>query len=347
MSSHIIPTKGNLLEADVEALVNTVNTVGVMGKGIALQFRQAFTENFSAYQLACKHGEVQPGHMFITETGRLTGPRYIINFPTKRDWRAKAKMADIDAGLIALIAELRDRHICSVAVPPLGCGNGGLKWEEVRPRIEAAFAALPDVQVLLFTPDGAPVADTMRVETKPPNMSWGRAAIVGLLEAYIVPGYSVSQLEIQKLAYFLQAAGARLKFDFVKAQYGPYTETLHHVLQRMEGHFLRGYGDRSQDAALQILPGISNEADLVLEEYPETRANMKRVRELVEGFETPYSLELLATVHWLAWNEDETVRHDPSAAVRGVQAWSQRKKGLFSEAHIKTAWNRLREQEWI
>jgi O-acetyl-ADP-ribose deacetylase (regulator of RNase III) len=347
MSLQIIPTKGNLLEADVEALVNTVNTVGVMGKGIALQFRQAFTDNYMAYQAACKHGEVQPGHMFVTETRALTGPRYIINFPTKRDWRAKAKMEDIDAGLIALIAELRDRQIYSVAVPPLGCGNGGLKWEEVRPRIEAAFEALPDVQVLLFTPDGAPVAETMRVETKRPNMSWGRAAIVGLLEAYILPGASVSQLEIQKLAYFLQVAGAPLRLSFEKAQYGPYAETLHHVLQKMEGHFLRGYGDRSRDASLQVLSDASREADLVLEEHPETRVRLDQVRELVEGFETPYSLELLATVHWLAWNEDETIRHDSDAAVRGVKAWSTRKKGLFSEAHIEIAWKRLQEQGWI
>ena len=346
MSNHIVPKKGNLLDADVEALVNTVNTVGIMGKGIALQFRQAFSENFTAYQTACKHGEVQPGHMFVTETGALTGPRYIINFPTKRDWRARAKMEDIDAGLIALIAELRDRHICSVAVPPLGCGNGGLNWDEVRPRIEAAFAALPDVQVLLFTPDGAPVAKTMPVDTKRPNMSWGRAAVIGLLDGYIVPGYSVSQLEIQKLAYFLQAAGSKLRLNFAKKQYGPYAENVHHVLQKMEGHFLRGYGDRSRDTSLQILPGISHEADLVLEEYPETRAHMNRVRALVKGFETPYSLELLATVHWLA-QEDEAVRLDPAAAVQGVQSWSQRKKGLFCEAHIKTAWNRLREQEWI
>ncbi len=99
--------------------------------------------------------------MFVTETGALTGPRYIINFPTKRDWRAKSKMEDIETGLVALVAVVREWHICSLAVPPLGCGNGGLRWEAVRPRIEAAFAELPDVQVLLYGPEGAPVADAM------------------------------------------------------------------------------------------------------------------------------------------------------------------------------------------
>jgi len=347
MSPNIVPTTGNLLEADVEALVNTVNTVGVMGKGIALQFRQAFPENYKAYQAACKRGEVRPGRMFITFLPSLTGPRFIINFPTKRDWREKAKIEDIESGLAALTAELLNKNIRSIAVPPLGCGNGGLNWNDVRPRIEEAFADLPEIKVLLFTPEGAPAANEMRIETKRPNMTWGRAAIIKLLDEYIVPGYPVTQLEIQKLAYFLQAAGAPLKLAFNKAQFGPYAENLHHVLQRMEGHYLRGYGDRSRESSIHVLPDASHESSMLLAGRPSTLECMRRVHELVEGFETPYSLELLATVHWLAKNEDETVGNDVSVAVRGVQEWSPRKKGLFAEAHITTAWHRLHDQKWI
>lgn len=145
--------RGNLLEADAEALVNTVNCVGVMGKGIALQFKQAFPENFQQYQKACRASVVQPGKMFIVPTG-VVNPKYIINFPTKRHWKGRARIEDVRAGLVALIDDLRHLRVTSVAVPPLGCGNGGLDWSEVRPMIEEAFAELSDVKVFLFEPAG-------------------------------------------------------------------------------------------------------------------------------------------------------------------------------------------------
>ncbi len=149
-------TTGDILLADAEALVNTVNCVGISGRGIALQFRHAFPENFKAYAAACKRGEVQPGRMFVFEMGQLTNPRYIINFPTKRHWRGKSRLQDIESGLTALVREVRERHIRSVAVPPLGCGLGGLRWSEVRPKIEAAFAELPGVQLIIFAPAKSP-----------------------------------------------------------------------------------------------------------------------------------------------------------------------------------------------
>jgi O-acetyl-ADP-ribose deacetylase (regulator of RNase III) len=147
---------GDILKDDSEAMVNTVNCVGIMGGGITLQFKNAWPENFKAYEAACLRQEVQPGRMFIFETGHLTNPRYIINFPTKRHWRGKSRMQDIDPGLQALVVELRERGITSVAIPPLGSGLGGLEWEEVRPRIEAALAELPDVHARVFEPRGAP-----------------------------------------------------------------------------------------------------------------------------------------------------------------------------------------------
>jgi O-acetyl-ADP-ribose deacetylase (regulator of RNase III) len=155
------PAEGNLLEAEADVLVNTVNCVGFMGKGIALQFKQAFPENFDAYQKACRAGEVQPGRMFVFETGIIGNPRYIINFPTKRHWKDKSRLEDIESGLTALIKVVRRLGIRSIAVPPLGCGLGGLSWTVVRPLIEKAFEELPDVEVLLFSPSKMPDVQKM------------------------------------------------------------------------------------------------------------------------------------------------------------------------------------------
>ncbi len=149
---------GDILKDDAEALVNTVNCVGVMGRGIALQFKHAFPQNFKAYAEACREEAVQPGRMFVFETGRLTPPRYIINFPTKRHWRGKSRMSDIEAGLKALVDTLRERRIRSVAIPPLGSGLGGLDWAEVRERIEVALQPLSDVRVTIYEPKGAPAS---------------------------------------------------------------------------------------------------------------------------------------------------------------------------------------------
>ena len=149
------PTQGDLLRADVEALVNAVNCVGVMGKGIALQFKLAFPENFEAYRDACRRGDVVPGRMHVSATGRPGNPRFIVNFPTKRDWRESSRLEDIEAGLNALVEEIRRLGIRSIALPALGCGLGGLDWQVVRPRIEAAFAEMPDVSVRLYEPTGA------------------------------------------------------------------------------------------------------------------------------------------------------------------------------------------------
>ena len=143
---------GDLLKSDAEALVNPVNCVGVMGRGLAAQFKSAWPLNFRTYEAACKRAEVQAGRMFITETGLQSGPRWLVNFPTKRHWRESSRMEDIESGLVALVQDVRRLNIRSIAIPPLGCGLGGLDWCDVRPHIATAFAALPDVRVLLYEP---------------------------------------------------------------------------------------------------------------------------------------------------------------------------------------------------
>jgi len=340
---------GNLLTTDVDALVNTVNTRGIMGKGVALQFKQAFPDNYDKYRRACQRGEVRLGHMFVVETGRLR-PSLIINFPTKDHWRSRSKLPDIERGLKDLQAVIRESKVESIALPALGCGNGGLSWADVRPLIEEYLGDLPDVSVLVFPPSHAPAASTMPVRTQRPRMTPGRAALIGLLDRYIGPGLGVTPLEIQKLMYFLQVAGEPLRLRYDAAKYGPYAENLNHVLQAVEGHFLRGYGDRSQrvhDAEpIELMPGAKEHAQTLLADHPETRERFDRVAQLVEGFESPYGLELLATTHWVAMEHDEA-KNDPKVADQLVRAWSARKANLFTPRHIHLAWSRLQSLGWL
>jgi O-acetyl-ADP-ribose deacetylase (regulator of RNase III) len=339
--------QGNLLEEKAEALVNTVNCVGVMGKGIALQFKQAFPENFRQYEKACRAGEVKPGRMFTVETGNIFYPRYIINFPTKRHWRGKSKIEDIKSGLVALVAEVRQLGINSIAIPPLGCGNGGLDWAGIKPLIESAFTELPDVQVFIFEPSGAPAAEKMQVATPTPNMTRARALFISLLELYGIPGYRLTKLEIQKLAYFLQMAGEPLKLRYVKHQYGPYAENLYHVLQRLEGHYIRGYGDGTTgNAEIYVLPAGREAAQTFIEKEPDAQKRLERVSRLIAGFETPYGLELLATVHWVAQEEPKAAK-EREQAIALVHQWSDRKRQIFKEQHIRKAWQRLDEENWL
>jgi O-acetyl-ADP-ribose deacetylase (regulator of RNase III) len=340
-------TRGDILKADAEALVNTVNCVGVMGRGIAAQFKRAYPKNFSAYQQACKRLEVQPGRMLIVETGQLANPRWVINFPTKRHWRGGSRIEDIDAGLAALVGEVGRLGIRSIAVPPLGCGLGGLDWATVRPRIEQAFAALPDVTVLLFEPDGAPIPKGIVRSTSAPTMTPGRAVLVGLVERYLAGLMDpfVSLLEIHKLMYFMQEAGEPLRLRYTKALYGPYAQNLGHVLSYVEGHFLTGYADGGDapDKQLELVPGASEEALAFLEAHPNTKARFDRVAELVQGFESPFGMELLATVHWVTAHEGaRTV----DQAVEAVYQWNDRKRA-FEPQQIQLAWGVLSAGCWL
>jgi O-acetyl-ADP-ribose deacetylase (regulator of RNase III) len=338
---------GDLLRADVDALVNTVNTEGVMGKGIALQFKQAFPENFKAYKRACDRGDVRPGQMFVFDQGGLDGgPRFIINFPTKRHWKSKSKLEDIEAGLRHLVVVIRERRIKSIAVPPLGCGNGGLRWSEVEPLIEAALQPLDDVRVLLFAPVGAPQSKTMRVGTARPRMTSGRAGLLGLMSRYGEPGTTFTKLELQKLAYFLQCAGEPLKLDFVRHQFGPYSEKLNHALLRMEGHFIRGYGDRSGLSEITPDPMSTEEAMAFLHEQPQTLERLERVARLFFGLESPHGAELLATIHWVV-SENPELSSDLNGLIATVHQWSERKREKFPPRHIEIAWKRLRSEGWL
>ena len=340
-------TRGNLLEAKAEALVNTVNCVGHMGKGIALQFKKAFPENFKSYARACRAKEIRPGKMFVFETASMWNPKYIINFPTKRHWRGKSRLEDIGAGLQDLVEKVRKRGILSVAVPPLGCGLGGLSWGVVRPLIEQAFALLPGVQVLLFEPRGAPEAKTMPVRTERPRMTVARALFIRLMRLYSELAYRLTLLEIQKLAYFLQEAGEPLRLNYQAHIYGPYAHNLNKVLEILEGHFIRGYGDTQKpDVEVELLPGAVEKANEFLEKHRESQARLTQVAELIEGFETPYGMELLSSVHWIAHHDSAPVQ-EADEAVQRIHDWNERKQRMFRPEHIRVAWKRLDDKGWL
>lgn len=336
-------TQGDILQADAEALVNTVNCVGVMGRGIALHFKRAYPANFKAYAAACKRGDVQPGRMFVYDTEELA-PRWIINFPTKRHWRGKSRIEDIEAGMDALVNEIRARGISSIAIPPLGSGLGGLAWRDVRPIIESALADISDVRAILYEPGVGPQET---VVLPAPKMTAGRAALVGLIRRYLtgMMDTSISLLEVHKLMYFLQAAGEPLKLQYVKAPYGPYAENLRHVLQAVNGHLVAGYtaaGDAPTEQ-VRLLPGAVEKADSFLAEHPKTSERFDRVGGLVEGFETPFGLELLATAHWVA--DKQNARTD-QAIVDGFYAWNPR-KAQFTPEQIAIAIGQLRAGRWL
>ncbi len=339
--------KGDILKADTEALVNTVNCMGIMGRGIALQFRKAFPDNFKVYESACDKKQLHPGKMLVCDLNRFENPRYVINFPTKRHWKGKSKIEDIESGLKALIEEVSKRNIRSIAIPPLGCGLGGLNWQKVKAMIEKTFEALPQVQVLLYEPAGAPEAEVMVKEKKLPKMTIGRAALLGLMNRYLeaVMDPFISLLEIHKLMYFMQEAGEKLKLKYSKAPYGPYAQNLRHVLNVIEGHFIRGFADGEDrpDIQIELLPEVAKQANLSLKNNTETQERFERVVNLIKGFETPFGMELLSTVHWVTTRENATTVDE---AIEKTYAWNDRKR-MFQEEHIRIAWKVLEEKGWL
>lgn len=349
-------TTGNLLEANVEAVVNTVNTVGIMGKGIALMFKEQFPENFEAYSKACARGEVQTGNMFVTGNASFFGPKWIVNFPTKKHWRTKTKVEWIEDGLADLVRVIREREIKSIAIPPLGCGNGGLDWSEVKPLMIDALAVLDeDVQTIIYEPTSKyqNVAKRNGVEKLTP----ARALVAEMVRRYCLLGIDCSILEVQKLGWFLERAVKRydindpLKFDFSAQKYGPYSHNLQHLLNSLDGSYLR-CDKRLADAEPLDLIWFNEDKRERVSAYLNSGEGKTYAAVLdwasftVDGFESPLGMELLATVDWLIERDDA----DPTAeSVReGLENWAggklagERKLRIFDERLIKIALGQLK-----
>lgn len=346
----ITRVEGDLLAADVDALVNTVNCVGVMGKGIALQFKRQYPGMFKTYEQACKRHEVKIGEMFVVPTGQLAGPRFVVNFPTKKHWRSPSRLEFIEQGLISLRETIRRLGITSIAIPPLGAGSGGLDWAVVEPTIVRALEDLDDIDIKLYTPTPTKHSVTGAANVR---MTWGRAVLIHLVEAYVVrraavepweDQYGASHLEIQKLMYFASEIEPRLRLDFQPGRYGPYSERVRHLVQEMEGTFLQGHGDGT--APVLSLEPIAP-TDYAREELASylaaarEKTGLKLVDDVigqVEGFEGPYGLELLASTHWVVVHEDGI--NDAPDKVRG---WTRRKGRIFTNAHVEAAVKHLQD----
>ncbi|HUE89779.1 MAG TPA: macro domain-containing protein [Vicinamibacterales bacterium] len=347
--------QGNLLKAPAEALVNTVNEIGVMGKGIALMFRETFPETSRAYERAAKAGEIRVGRMFVTENRDLLwGPRWIIHFPTKKHWRHPSKLEWIREGLRDLVRVVNERQIGSVALPPLGCGSGGLDWELVRREIAAAAEEVPRVDFQVFGPTGdyQNVAKREGLEELTP----ARALIAELVRRYAVLGLDCTNLEIQKLAWFLDRSLRMLKLpdplrlNFVANRYGPYAERLRHLLNGLDGSYLH-CEKRLSDAGPSDLIWFEDskrekvQAYLGASEAAQYLPALEKTATIIDGFESPLGLELLATIDWLA---SEGGAQPSVAGIReGLSKWpggaaaGRRKKKLFDDRLVALALQRL------
>jgi O-acetyl-ADP-ribose deacetylase (regulator of RNase III) len=346
-------TRGNLLDAKVDALVNTVNTVGVMGKGVALMFKEAFPENFKDYEAACKKKAVKVGKMFVTE--RLLSPKWIINFPTKEHWRGDSKLEWIETGLDDLKRVIIENGIKSIAIPPLGSGNGGLKWEDVRPKIEEALSSLKDVNVLVYEPTDQyqNVAKRSGVEQLTP----ARALVAELVRRYWILGIECSLLEIQKLAYFLERSIEILKVKnpldlrFQADKYGPYAPRLTHLLDGLDGSYLH-CGKRIADASpFDVIWFEDTKRNKVAAYLGSGDAKaylpaLENTAKLIDGFESPLGVELLATLDWLI--QKDGIEPQREAIKEALKKWtggeksSERKLKLFEDRLIDLALERLR-----
>ncbi|SNR63133.1 O-acetyl-ADP-ribose deacetylase (regulator of RNase III), contains Macro domain [Methylobacillus rhizosphaerae] len=354
----IIYTKGNLLHAKVEALVNTVNTVGIMGKGIALMFKERFALNFKKYADACREGRVEVGTMFITQTGELEGPDWIVNFPTKKHWKGNSRIEWITEGLNDLREFIISHEIKSIAIPPLGAGNGGLKWSDVKPLIEHALGDLPaEIYVYEPTAQYQNVAKKEGVEKLTP----ARALIVHIIRQYWVAGLECSLLEIQKMAWFMErsilALGMAnpLRLQFKAHKYGPYSYSLIKVLEALDGSYLNS-DKRITDSNPSDLIWPNESKLAFLDAYLQSEAKQylevaQIASEIIEGFESAYGLELLSTVDWLVQNNQATLEVDSIRS--GLMHWpagkasAQRKVNLFNDHSIAKAIDRLRPLESI
>ncbi|HVZ30130.1 MAG TPA: macro domain-containing protein [Asticcacaulis sp.] len=351
-------TQGNLLDSDAEALVNTVNTVGVMGKGVALMFKEAFPENFKKYEAACKAKEIHVGKVFITHRDAFLGPKWIVNFPTKAHWRYPSKIEWIEQGLDDLKAVISKNNIRSIALPPLGAGNGGLEWSTVRELIVNKLQNLEEVRVVIYEPtkEYQNVAKRSGVEKLTPP----RASIAELIRQYSILGIQCSLLEVQKLGYFLERFNRKLslkefEFNFEANKFGPYSDKLKHMLNGLDGSYLHCDKRLSDAGPFEPIRFDESKRDLVAlfmkTEGKSYLPSVEATSALIDGFESPLGMELLATVDWLVteMGAESTVSaiREKLASWSGGKESAERKLRLFEDRIIDIALDSLRQSALI
>lgn len=327
---------GNLLESKAQALVNTVNTEGVMGKGIALQFKEAFPLNARLYVKACKEGKIGIGKLLVTrEKSLYEGEKIIINFPTKTSWRKPSEYNYIEEGLKNLVSIIETERIQSVAIPPLGAGNGGLNWVQVKKLI---LRYLSDVKadILVYEPSEA-VKEVLKSEKV--KLTPARAMLLYVLYDLVANGELVSEFAAEKIAYFLQRFGAKKVFnlDFQPNFYGPYSGKVKHVLHYLNGSYVMGYNskDKRPFEELSMVPGGIEEVISFLnqEENEEYKKISEKTIEFLTGFYSSYGLELLSTIDFIISEKKATSLEE---ITRYLHNWSSRKKTMFNNENFNS-----------
>lgn len=337
--------KDDILQSQAVALVNTVNTVGVMGKGIALQFREAFPSNYKAYLDACKNKELEPGKLLaVWDENIQTGKKYIINFPTKQHWRNASKYEYVEKGLVALRKLIQEEKIESIAIPPLGCGNGGLDWNIVKSMI---VDAMQDLDALVYIHE--PISNIKSIlqkqkTTKTVKLTPARASLLYLLFVYESMGESSSLIVANKIAYFLQKRGAKLNLNFKPHHYGPYAIGVEKVLYYLNGVYLNGL---EQGDAKPFEPLILNYHKWEeIKKYVDndlSHGERQRLDELVKflaGYASSFSMELLASVDYILTKNPE---YSVDEVIESVAKWNPRKEKLFKREYVQLAYDHIKK----
>ena len=321
---------GNLLESEAQALVNTVNTVGVMGKGIALQFKKTFPNNFKLYVKACKEQTFTVGQLLVNqEDSNLYGKKIIINFPTKTDWRKPSEYHYIENGLKELVKIIKEKDIKSMAIPALGAGNGGLIWKNVQDLIEKYLTEIA-CEIYVYSPDYK-VQEIIKKEKV--SLTPARAMLLAILYDMVHYGEFVSEFSSEKAVYFLQRLGAKevFKLDFKPNFYGAYSGKVKHILYQLNGSYISGYGgkDTKPFEPLSLAFDAENEV-LAYLQTPENTENaiiVEKTKKMLANFYSSFALELLSTVDYI-------VQKDDIKSVIEIQGklanWSDRKHNLFA-----------------
>jgi len=337
---------GNILESEAQALVNTVNTVGVMGKGIALQFKKAFPNNYKAYSKACKSNEIEIGKSFVTYDQNITsGQKIIINFPTKKDWRKPSEYSYIEKGLDDLIKIIEIRQIKSLAIPPLGSGNGGLEWERVKKIITKKLGFL-NVEIYVYEPT-AEIKESLKKERI--KLTDARALLLYVLYDLVKNGEYVSEFSSEKVCYFLQKFGAKkyFKLKFTPYFYGPYSGKVRFVLNILNGSYLMGYSDMNKKpfAPLTLIADGYETVKIHVENNKELFEIANKTLNFLNGFYSDFALELLSTIDSIVTKYKTDDIKDIS---NKLAEWNHRKQSKFSNPkHINVSLKHIQNSNLV
>ncbi|HHX8542198.1 TPA: type II toxin-antitoxin system antitoxin DNA ADP-ribosyl glycohydrolase DarG [Vibrio diabolicus] len=340
----IVYVKGDLLNDSADALVNAVNTVGVMGKGLAYQFKEKFPENFISYRKACKNKELTVGKVFTYKVTERSTPNFILNFPTKAHWRGKSKIEYIEEGLKDLVEVVKQHNIATIALPALGSGLGGLPWSQVERLIVDILGEVEDVEWRVYAPNNQPPT------SKKLSLTAGRAALLFAFNSYMRASKKkqLTELEAQSLVYLLRYRGLVLnKLDFDEFRDVPFSPVLHDALKTMDGSllYISGINKPLDKTYITLEPKVLAEANQLMGTETRQKKQIAEVESLISGYESKEGMAILSTALWTANIENNFERNKEEIVPLTLELMS-RQTGV-SEGLIKGAFARLIEEQWL